>query len=122
MVSTRNAANDRGFVSQWSLKIVALANHFPLTRVGVVYNADITANFSQEGGMYRKGVAVFCARAGSAFLELDIDGALGAAAAAAFAGLVAYAKGLETVPFVFSSDITYYQGIVKDYFATDPES
>ena len=83
-------------------------------------NADIIADFSRKVMCTTRALLSFVPELVPHFWELDIDRAL--RATAAFAGLVAYAKGLETVPFVFSSDITYYQSILKDSFAIDPKS
>ena len=116
VVSAGNAKLQRGFVSYYYPEVLALLDDFPLIRVGAVDESGLTAYFSQEGDVYVEGVAAKCAAAGFSFFEKDVDGTSGATAA--FAGLVAYMMGLETVPFAFGSDKTQYQVIVKDYFVT----
>ena len=118
VVSAGNAKLTRGLVSYYYPEVLAISDDFPLIRVGAVDESGLTAYFSQEGDVYTEGVAAKCAAAGFSFFEKDVDGTSGATAA--FAGLVAYMMGLETVPFAFGSDKTQYQRIVKDYFVTGP--
>lgn len=120
VVSAGNSRKLRGFVSQYYPEVLALSDGFPLIRVGAVDASGLVADFSQEGDVYTEGIAAKCAMAGFSFFEEDVDGTSGATAA--FAGLVAYMMGLETVPFAFGSDYTQYQRIVKDYFVTGPGS
>ena len=120
VVSAGNSRKLRGFVSQYYPEALALSDGFPLIRVGAVDASGLIADFSQEGDVYTEGIAAKCAMAGFSFFEEDVDGTSGATAA--FAGLVAYMMGLETVPFSFGSDYTQYQRIVKDYFVTGPGS
>lgn len=114
VVSAGNSKLLTGPVSRFYPEVLALSDGFPLIRVGAADESGLSAYFSQEGDVYTEGVAAKCAAAGFSFFEKDVDGTSGATAA--FAGLVAYMMGMETVPIAFGSDPTQYQRIVKDYF------